>query len=110
MRKAVVFAVIALFLFSGVAIADWEKTSRGTYTVPSSIAVQDWLNSTDCVSHKHDYKQYERRMQLGAYLDVELYKLNEAASVGTEYKFDFMNKEHQVYVGMSISLPEMFGY
>ena len=105
--KVLVLLVSALLLVSAVSFA--EDTSRGVYTTPIPAFTQ-WLNTNDDIYHSHAYDKYTPKNAYGLGLDVNLWNVNMGIidKVGTQYKYDFNNEVHSVYVVGSIDLTKLY--
>ncbi len=107
--KAIAIAItIALLLASGMAIA--EDTGRGEYTTPIP-PITNWLNTNNQFYHRHAYEQFELDTALGLGADIALYDFKEVPilgidSINCEYKYDFGNEVHSVFLVGHFSLVD----
>lgn len=70
MKKIVLLAVIVMLVTGGIAIAD---TGKGVYSTPNEY-LTDYLNSQDCITHKHDLDKEDSKFQKAVGLDLVVYE------------------------------------
>lgn len=88
MRKSVILAII--LVVSLIAVQGYaDTTDKGIYSIPSSPAFEEYVNSQDRMTHRHEFDLHEEKsVQKVVGLDFVAYD-NEVVEITNENRYNF---------------------